>query len=349
MAPSASLKDIDAIDKAPRRPHIVLVSRTRLPAVSSTNSHHSVTLQLSLFSPANPTKPRNMTTLEARNVDPLSDSSQGSRPSSAAGSLPSSVQQTMGLAIQGPIEEFVINMKRDFLHRFNRIDDRLDENSEEIRSLKKSVNKLEERFENLEERFENLEERFDNFEERFDNFQHSVDQRFDNVEQRFNDMEHHLRRIEALLIGRQNPTPGSGASVDLQQGNLTGEASSQRHDATDVQTSPPRASQPVQRPQLPPISPTNLVPPPAPVVHASKSSSSLRSGRSGRSIIRALLPGRKSSKKSTERMQGEGVASPTSPTSPISPASPASVYPTAAGQQQPQQGPLDRRIDPSRD
>ncbi|OSC99267.1 hypothetical protein PYCCODRAFT_1470348 [Trametes coccinea BRFM310] len=342
MAPSANFKDIDAIDKAPRRPHIVLVSRTRLPAVSSTNSHHSVTLQLSLFSPANPTKPRNMTTLEARNVDPLSDSSQGSRPSSAAGSLPSSVQQSMGLAIQGPIEEFVINMKRDFLHRFNRIDDRLDENSEEIRSLKKSVNKLEERFENLEERF--------------DNFQHSVDQRFDNVEQRFNDieqrfndMEHHLRRIEALLIGRQNPTPGSGASVDLQQGNLTGEASSQRHDATDVQTSPPRASQPVQRPQLPPISPTNLVPPPAPVVHASKSSSSLRSGRSGRSIIRALLPGRKSSKKSTERMQGEGVASPTSPTSPISPASPASVYPTAAGQQQSQQGPLDRRIDPSRD
>ncbi|CDO72189.1 hypothetical protein BN946_scf184970.g41 [Trametes cinnabarina] len=268
MAPLT--KDTDAIDKADtRRPLIVL--RTRSSPISFFTSHHSVNLQVSLFSPANPTKPFNMTTVEPQGLDSFSDRAQQSRPASAAGSIPSSVQRTMGLTIEGPIDEFVINMKKDFVGRFNDINEQLGENYDGIKALEKSVKALESSVSELKE---------------------SVDKRVDGLEERFGKMERQLRRIEALLGGRQNPTPGTSASEDSDHGD----GGSQHHsEAEDTAPQPqqavqpaPAPTQPVQPPQPPPIPPTHLAPPTAPVIHTSVSSPSLRSSSSKRSFKRMM-------------------------------------------------------------
>ncbi|KAJ3006838.1 hypothetical protein NUW54_g3784 [Trametes sanguinea] len=105
--------DPDPIDKPDtRRPLIVL--RTRLPPISFSTSHHSLNFQLSLFSPANPTtKPLNMATLDTQSLESFSERSQSSRSASAAGSLPPSLQQTMGLTIEGPVDDRNLRKRQD--------------------------------------------------------------------------------------------------------------------------------------------------------------------------------------------------------------------------------------------
>jgi chromosome segregation ATPase len=97
-----------------------------------------------------------------------------------------------------PLEQEDINtllLKSQYNH-INHLDQKLDEVTADVASLKHSFTlleqKVEQRFETFERRFETFERRFETFEQRFETFE----QRFETFEQRFETFEN---KIESTI------------------------------------------------------------------------------------------------------------------------------------------------------
>ncbi|KAI8971340.1 hypothetical protein BD414DRAFT_540510 [Trametes punicea] len=364
-------KGTDVIDKAdPRRPYMIL--RTRLPPSSFSAASHSVHFQLSLFSPTNQTKPFNMASVETQSLESFDRSSRSS--SGAAGSLPCSVQRTMGLMLDGPLDEFVINMKADTLHCFSRLDDCLNNVSSDVKALKADVSTLK----TLKTDVDTLKADVDTLKADVDTLKADVDTLkadVNTLKADMKDVKQHLVQLESLLtdwITHGNRHDGNlghggeGAESTLLQ---TANPPPQLPHLT-VQASLPQPNQP--SPQSLAQDVEHLGPPSALYMHPITSSSSLRSKLSRQSfknIVRSLLGAKKNIDDGLEMLQNEGEqgtedASPISPSSLTSPVhsighQDPTAGPSTAGQQ-PVAGPssehvrqqqadlLDRRIDRSR-